>query len=174
MAPRSSIATSAQGNSVICQPTNPWEGLRAISRLRVQARLAATTLGALVLIAPSALLGQGFDPRLSAPPNGPAEALGRAGVSALTPPRAPIGSTTPVVDSDLVPRDTSGHHGSRAHHVAVGAMIGGATGLLFGLVVDRMWFGSSDGRGHFHNLWLVTVPLGAGIGALIGMVPQAD
>lgn len=143
--------------------------------MRAHAQLAAATLGAVALIAPIALRGQAVDHHLSPPPNAVSEVIGRAGVSALILPRGPIPPIMSIAGSELVQRDTSGHHRSRAHHAAVGALIGGTVGLVLGIAGDRPGLGRGEMQdGHFHNLWLVTVPVGAGIGALIGMVPRAD
>lgn len=149
---------------------------RAISRMRLDARFAVATLGMLVLILPTALRSQALAHGAAAPPRGPFEMVRRAGVGAMT--LSPSAFVPSMVGDEkrasVMQRDTSGHHGSRAHHAAVGALIGGTTGLALGLVLDRMWFGSSDGRGHFQHLWHVTAPFGALVGALAGTLRQAD
>lgn len=148
-------------------------GNETVLPVRVHARRAAATLSILVVIAPTALCGQGLDHSAAVLPGGPFETAGRAGVGALAfPPAAPAPSMSVAT---LVVRDTSSHHGSRAHHVAVGALIGGAVGLVLGIAGDRPGLGRGEMRGgHFHNLWLLTVPLGAGMGALVGLVPRTD
>lgn len=156
-----------------------------------RALAALGTLATLALIAPTALHGQGVDHGVSAPLTGPVELVGRAGTGAqtfvpasITPPAPPwrgsaVLGTAAFVPSmagvELAPGDTSAHHGNRAHHAAVGALIGGAVGLALGIAGDRPGLGRGEMRGgHFHNLWLITAPLGALVGALAGTLRQAD
>lgn len=162
----------------ICTPTtsalHTSRGERAISRVRMQARLAVATLGTLALIAPAAAYGQGLDRPEPAPAVGPCETVGRAGVGAPAFPSVNVTSPAVTGAADLAQRDTSGHHGSRAHHAAVGALVGGGVGLALGVVGDGMWFGRKPERSHFRNLWHYTAPFGALIGALAGTLRQAD
>lgn len=58
----------------------------------------------------------------------------------------------------------------RTRHTIEGALIGGAVGVVTGLMVDRVGFRSSEGRGSFDHLEGITGPAGATIGALIGFV----
>jgi hypothetical protein len=148
--------------------------MRTISRTRRHTPLAAIALGVLALIAPARLSGQGLDHDVSTPLCGPSVSVARAGVSPLTPARTSIASPARTARTEQAQDDSSGHHGSRAHHAAVGAVVGGTTGLVFGLVVDRMWFGAGEARGHFQHLWHVTAPFGALVGALAGTLRQAD
>lgn len=145
---------------------------RTMVRLRMHARLAATPLAILTLISPTALRGQGLDRGASTSSSGPFEMVGRAGISALTLSRAAF--VPSAGSTELAQSDTTHHHGSRAHHAAVGALIGGGIGLALGMVGDGMWFGHKPERSHFQNLWHYTVPLGALIGAFAGTLRQAD
>lgn len=145
---------------------------RAISHMLMQTQLGVAALAMLALSTPTELRGQSLD-GLSAPRRGPVEKLGRAGIGAAT--SSPVVFVMPVRGSEVARGDSSSRHGSRAHHVIVGALIGGTLGLVLGVAGDRPGLGRGEMRGgHFHNLWLVTLPLGAAVGALAGTVRQAD
>jgi hypothetical protein len=127
-------------------------GARVVSRTRTRARLA---VAALALIIPGALCAQGLEHGASLPPSGPLDRVARAGVDAEG--------------------DGTAHHGTHARHVAVGALIGGAAGWIFGVAADRPWLGVGESKhGHFTNLWLVTIPVGAAAGALAGALWPSD
>lgn len=146
---------------------------RAISHMLMQTQLGVAALAMLALSTPTELRGQSLDDGLSAPRRGPVEKLGRAGIGAAT--SSPVVFVMPVRGSEVARGDSSSRHGSRAHHVIVGALIGGTLGLVLGVAGDRPGLGRGEMRGgHFHNLWLVTLPLGAAVGALAGTVRQAD
>lgn len=151
--------------------TNSCE--RGISRPRIHARLGVVALCMLAFIAPAGLRGQGLDHGAIVPLRGPVEMMGRAGVGALTSSPATVISAARV---EIVEHDTSARHGSRTHHAAVGALIGGAVGLVIGVVGDRPGaIGTGElAHGSWHNLWLITAPIGAAVGALIGTAWPAD
>lgn len=160
------------------------------SRVRTHGWLAVLITAALVLLPPAALHGQKVGHSTSAPSSGPFEEVAHAGIGALMlSPHASLGygmvlehdaafapsAASVEVGADIAQRDTSAHHGSRAHHAVVGALIGAAVGTGFGIAADRPWLGVGESRhGHFNNLWLVTTPLGALVGATVGAFTPAD
>lgn len=145
----------------------------AYSYRRARATLA---IAVLAVAAPATIQGQGFDHTHPAPLTGPFTTVGRAGVRALT---FPMATTTPPVftgAAELTQRDTSGHHASRAHHAVVGALVGGAVGLVIGVIGDRPGaIGTGEmAHGSWHNLWLITAPFGAAGGAMVGALLPSD
>lgn len=155
-------------------PCTPSGG-HAFSRLRVRAR---RTIAVVALIAPAALCGQGLGRTEAVLQRGPIEAYARAGIGALVDSDAVTTSPASTSVADSAKRDSSNQHESRAHHVGFGAVIGGAVGLVLGIAGDRpggLGLGRGEmGGGHFNNLWVVTVPLGAVVGALVGSIWATD
>lgn len=147
-------------------------GGHAFSPLRVRARL---TIFLVAFMAPATAYGQGLGHTESVLQRGPLEAYARAGIGGKVDSNAVTSSPTSTNVAEPAQRDSSNHHGSRARHAAVGAVIGGAVGLGFGIAADRPWLGVGESKhGHFNNLWVVTVPVGAAVGALVGSLCPAD
>jgi len=147
-------------------------GRHAFSQLRVRARLAVAVVA---LIAPAVLCGQGLGHTEAAVRRGPLEVNARAGIGAPADLNAVTTSPASTSVAEPAQRDSSNHHASRAHHAAVGAVIGGVLGLGFGIAADRPWLGVGESKhGHFNNAWVVTVPVGAALGALVGSLWPTD
>lgn len=148
---------------------------------RVLRRGVTITAAVVVALVPSmSAEAQGTGgPGTAAQLKGPVRALTEAGITSggvansfTTHANSHVVSLVPV--AALSGSAGQSHRGSRGRHVLEGVLIGGAAGVVVGLIGDRTGSKSSEGRTTFDHLESLTGPLGAIIGALIGAALPAD